>query len=132
MKKQNEFNFTKWFTIIFFGSIILTILVSKTLIHPSGSDNLKNTNSYAPSSISSQSTSSEPKKTNPCYGDENCIGKVRSNFESTGKQILGEQYLGDGKFGISFLDANRGESYNADVSTDCNCVITNVNVSLMR
>jgi hypothetical protein len=117
MKKKHLLSF---FTLLAFAVIAF------------GSDESKTKNSNSSSSTKSQSTSSEPKKSNPCYGDENCIGKVRSNFESTGKQILGEQYLGDGKFGISFLDANRGESYNADISTDCNCAITNFNVSLMR
>ena len=64
------------------------------------------------------------------FGNESCIDKVRERF--TGKNILGEQYLGDGQFGISFLDASRGESYNAKVSTDCNCKILNVNVEIMR
>jgi hypothetical protein len=40
--------------------------------------------------------------------------------------------LGDGQFGISFLDASRGESYNAKVSTDCNCKILNLDVEIMR
>jgi len=65
-------------------------------------------------------------------GDESCIDKVRENFVSTGKQILGEEFLGNGIFGISFLDASRGQSYNAKVATDCNCKILNVNISLMR
>jgi uncharacterized protein (DUF2147 family) len=64
-------------------------------------------------------------------GDRSCITKVRQNFNNTGKQILGEKYLENGKFGISFLDPSRGETYNAVVTTDCNCVLTDVNVSVI-
>ncbi len=67
-----------------------------------------------------------------CSGSESCIDKVRQNFTNTGKQILSEHYLGNGKFGISFLDISRGQTYNSEVSTDCNCNILNVNVHLMR
>jgi hypothetical protein len=67
-----------------------------------------------------------------CVGDQNCIANVRSNFSSTGKQILSEQYLGEGTFGISFLDLSRGEAYNAEVYTDCNCQVKDVNVSMIR
>lgn len=76
------------------------------------------------SSVSSISSS--------CIGNQGCINNVRLNFENSGKQILGEEYLGDGLFGISFLDARRGVSANAKVTTDCNCNIINVDVSLMR
>ena len=71
-------------------------------------------------------------KTKNCLGDENCISKVRENFTNSGKQILSEQYLGDGMFGISFLDPTRGVSANAKVSTDCNCNVIDVRVSIMR
>jgi hypothetical protein len=64
------------------------------------------------------------------FGNESCLDKVRERF--TGKNILSEKYLGDGQFGISFLDASRGESYNAKVSTDCNCKILNLDVEIMR
>lgn len=67
-----------------------------------------------------------------CVGDQNCIGNVRSNFSATGKQKLSEQYLGEGTFGISFLDLDRGEAYNAEVYIDCNCQVKDVNVSMMR
>lgn len=67
-----------------------------------------------------------------CNGNEGCIDKVRTNFTNTGKQILGEKYLENGLFGISFLDASKGETYNAEVSTDCNCNIVNVHVSIMK
>ena len=66
------------------------------------------------------------------FGNEGCIDKVRDNFNLTGKKILGEEYLGNGQFGISFLDPNRGKTYNSKVSTDCNCKILDVNVSIMR
>ena len=67
-----------------------------------------------------------------CYGNESCISKIRENFSNTGKTILGEEYLGNGKFGISFMDAQHGDAYNATVTTDCNCNVTNVNVSTIR
>jgi hypothetical protein len=67
-----------------------------------------------------------------CVGTESCINKVRENFNNTGKQILSEEYLDNGRFGISFLDARRGETYNARVTTDCNCNLIDVNVSIMR
>lgn len=66
------------------------------------------------------------------FGNESCIDKVRENFVNTGKQILGEEYLGEGLFGISFLDASKGQTFNSKVSTDCNCKILNVDVSIMR
>jgi hypothetical protein len=68
-----------------------------------------------------------------CIGNEGCISQVRSNFTNTGKTILGEQYLGDGKFGISFLDSQHyGASYNATVSTDCNCNVSVGSVSTVQ
>ena len=66
------------------------------------------------------------------FGDESCIDEVRENFTNTGKQILGEEYLDNGQFGISFLDATRGQAYNSKVSTDCNCKVINVDISIMR
>jgi hypothetical protein len=69
----------------------------------------------------------------PCgSGTEKCITKIRNKFSTTGKTILGEEYLGNGNFGISFIDRNRHGSYTARVSTDCNCGITNVQVSNLR
>lgn len=65
-------------------------------------------------------------------GTEGCIDKVRAVFSNTGKSILGEEYLGDGVFGISFLDPSRGESFNAKVYTNCKCEIINTQVSVMR
>jgi hypothetical protein len=83
---------------------------------------------YLNGGISKSSTSNQS-----CIGDEGCISQVRSNFSNTGKTILGEQYLGDGKFGISFLDSQYyGASYNATVSTDCNCNVSIGSVSTVQ
>lgn len=66
----------------------------------------------------------------PCgTGNEKCISTIRNNFSNTGKTILGEEYLGNGNFGITFIDRNRPGSYTARVSTDCNCGITNISIS---
>ena len=65
-------------------------------------------------------------------GSQSCIDKVRQNFTRTGKTILAEEYLGDGRFGISFMDSQHPGAYNATISTDCNCNITNSNVSTIR
>ena len=80
---------------------------------------------------------SQPKRDNnriDCsgFGNQNCINKVRDNFTNSGKQILGEEYLNNGQFGISFLDPSIGQTFNSKVSTDCNCNIINVQVSIMR
>jgi hypothetical protein len=80
----------------------------------------------------SRTSKSSPSRSVPCIGNQGCISNVRLNFENSGKQILGEEYLGDGKFGISFLDARRGLSANAKVTTDCNCNLINIDVSVMR
>jgi hypothetical protein len=74
-------------------------------------------------SISTQS------QTSNCIGNRDCISSVRNNFTSTNKTILNESYEGDGRFKITALDPQRGITFNAFVSTDCNCSITNVNVS---
>lgn len=66
------------------------------------------------------------------FGNEGCINEVREHFGKTSVRILGEQYLGDGVFGISFLDPLMGESYNSRVTTDCNCKVLNVDISVMR
>ena len=66
-------------------------------------------------------------------GNQSCIDKVRQNFNNTGKTILGEEYLDNGRFGISFLDAQYpSAAYNARIYTDCNCNITNVDVSTVK
>jgi hypothetical protein len=67
-----------------------------------------------------------------CYGDQNCITKIRDNFTSSGKMILGEEYLGNGKFGISFMDSRNAGAYNAKITTDCNCDLTDVDISPIR
>lgn len=65
-------------------------------------------------------------------GNENCIESVRTSLTNTGKTILGEQYLGNGRFGVSFMDSQHPGAYNATISTDCKCNITNSNVSTIR
>jgi hypothetical protein len=68
-----------------------------------------------------------------CIGNQDCISKIRENFSNTGKTILGEEYIGNGKFGISFMDSQHpGAAYNATVSSDCNCNIINSDVSTIR
>lgn len=105
----------KWYQIWWVWVIVLFVL------RPLFWDTNK-TNSLKSSSSSSTS----------CIGNQGCISSVRSNFENSGKQILGEEYLGDGKFGISFLDARRGLSANAKVITDCNCSVLDIDVSVIR
>ena len=65
-------------------------------------------------------------------GNENCIESVRTSLTNTGKTILGEQYLGNGRFGVSFMDSQHPGAYNATISTDCKCNITSSNVSTIR
>jgi hypothetical protein len=65
-------------------------------------------------------------------GSEICIDKVRLNFENTNKTILGEEYLGNGQFGFTFIDPNHPGAFTAKINTDCNCAITNVQVSPIR
>jgi hypothetical protein len=69
---------------------------------------------------------------NSCIGNENCISKVRERFKNTGKNILGEEYIGNGIFGISFIDDQYTDTYNAKVSTDCNCNVINIDVSIVH
>jgi hypothetical protein len=66
---------------------------------------------------------------NDCIGNSNCITRIRQNYNSTNKQILNESYEGDGKFKITALDPRRGITFNAFISTDCNCEITNTDIS---
>ena len=84
------------------------------------------------SSGSSSNSSSTNNNSQSCLGNEGCISKVRENFTNTGKTILGEEYIGNGKFGISFMDSQNPGAYNATVTTDCNCNVTNVNVSTIH
>ena len=124
MNKQTK-DIDSWF-LFWMGAMVIAGIISVIYVQNT-TDKRMNTTKQEDFKKNHDSSNS-----NPCYGNENCIAKVRNNFKNTGKQILGEQYLGDGKFGISFLDASRGEAYNAYVSTDCNCNVTNVNVSIMR
>jgi hypothetical protein len=66
---------------------------------------------------------------NNCTGNANCINRIRENFNSTNKVILNESYEGNGKFKITALDSKRGVTFNAFISTDCNCEITNTDIS---
>jgi hypothetical protein len=112
-------NFLSLFTLVIF------------LLIAFGSED-SNKGSSTPNTINSSGKNNETQRNESCYGSESCIQKVRENFQNTGKQILGEQYLGRGKFGITFLDPSRGQAYNADVSTDCNCKVLNVHVSIVQ
>ena len=92
------------------------------------------TSTTSTSSANSSNVSSSNSVANECtgVGSQSCIEKVRQNFTNTGKTILGEEYLGDGRFGISFMDSQHPGAYNATISTDCKCNITNSNVSTIR
>jgi hypothetical protein len=92
------------------------------------------TSTTSTSSANSSNISSSNSVAKECngVGNESCISSVRQNFNNTGKTILGEQYLGDGRFGISFMDSQHPGAYNATISTDCKCNITNSNVSTIR
>jgi len=113
-------------------NILSAFLISFYLFIAFGSDNNKTNNSNLKNEKTSSDNLNESKGYEPCYGSENCVDKVRNNFRNAGKQILSEEYLGRGKFGITFLDPLRGEAYNADVSTDCNCIISNVRVTIVQ
>jgi len=80
----------------------------------------------------SQIDSKSYTKSENCIGNQDCISKVRINFSNSGKTILGEEYLGNGKFGISFIDSEHPNAYNATLETDCNCEIIGNNVSRIR
>jgi len=102
--------YSKWWVWLIVGLFFLGIL----------NKDKKSPNS---TSVKSQSQSSN------CIGNRDCINSVRNNFTSTNKTILNESYEGDGRFKITALDPSRGVTFNAFVSTDCNCNITNVNIS---
>ncbi len=53
------------------------------------------------------SASNEQKSTCIGPGTNVCIGKVRLNFKNTKKTILGEEYLGNGNFGVTFIERNK-------------------------
>ncbi len=65
-------------------------------------------------------------------GNEGCIEKVRQQYSSSNKTILGEEYLGDGKFGITFIDRDHAGTFSSKVFTDCNCNIKNSNVQILK
>jgi hypothetical protein len=117
-KSENKIYTKWWFWLIFI--IIIGALYPKK----SGSK----------SNFSTSESTDSNYGTNNCVGvgNQSCIDKVRQNFTNTGKTILGEQYLGDGRFGISFMDRQYPGAYNATVSTDCNCNVTNSNVTTIR
>lgn len=110
----------------------LFTLIIFLLIAFGSEDSNKKSSTISNTENTSSTNNSRTQRQEPCNGSENCIQQVRNNFQNSGKQILGEQYLGQGKFGITFLDPSRGEAYNADVSTDCNCIIKNVRVSVVQ
>ena len=80
------------------------------------------------SSIRSVTPSSETSEGCSGNGDRSCINKIRSNFKNSGKDIIGEQYDGDGIFQIQFIEYGRG-SFNAYVRMDCECEIAHINVT---
>jgi len=61
-------------------------------------------------------------------GDRSCINKIRSNFKNSGKDIIGEQYDGEGIFQIQFIEYGRG-TFNAYLRMDCECEIDHINVT---
>ncbi len=80
------------------------------------------------SSLPSVTPSSETSEGCLGNGDRSCINKIRSNFKNSGKDIIGEQYDGDGIFQIQFIEYGRG-SFNAYVRMDCECEIAHINVT---
>lgn len=62
------------------------------------------------------------------YGDRSCIEDIRVKFKNTGKDIVGEQYIGDGIFEIQFIEYGRG-TFNASVIVDCECNISSTKVT---
>lgn len=82
-----------------------------------------------PVSSDSNSNSSQECTTT---GTRACIDQVRSNFTKSGKTILGEKYLDNGIFGITFMDSKHPGAFTAKVYTDCKCNITNVDVNTIR
>ncbi len=87
--------------------------------------------SYSNKSKTSNSTNSgESECTGP--GNGNCINNVRKRFNDVGQTIIGEVHKGNGEFEITFMDRNRPGAYISNISTNCDCVITNVSVSTIR
>ena len=79
---------------------------------------------------SSSSGSKSNNKVSGCTGNgsQNCISEIRQRFKNTGKDIVGEQYEGDGIFEIQFIEYGKG-TFNAYIRTDCDCEIAHINVS---
>lgn len=117
---NNEFSLINWDFVIIVTTLIIVILYYQNYYNSERENeatNIENSN-Y---------------KTNPCYGNESCISVARERFTSTGKTILSEQYLGEGKFSITFIDLQYPDLLNnAVIYTDCECKVTNVNVSTAR
>jgi hypothetical protein len=118
--KDSEFSLINWNTVLIVITIVIGILYYRN---------------YNKSDIKNESPIIENSnyKSDPCYGNESCISIVRNNFTSTGKTILSEQYLGEGKFSITFVDLQYPDLLNnAVIDTDCECKLTNVKVSTAR
>jgi hypothetical protein len=116
--KEVGINITNMHLIVIFLIITIGWLISKNL----EIDIFSSSPKFEKSNSSSQN----------CIGNQSCISNVRENFNNTGKTILGEEYLGNGKFGISFMDSQHSGAFNATVKTDCNCNVTNVYISTIR
>ena len=104
---SNKKEKTKWNgykTFLFFMFIFTVYILFKEIIIPF-------TNS--PESNENVENNSKP----VCIGNQDCIDKVRSNFTSSGKQILNEFYLGDSVFKITGLDPSKGVTFNSTIST---------------
>jgi len=65
-------------------------------------------------------------------GNASCINNVRKRFTDVGQTIIGEVHIGNGEFEITFMDRNKPGAYISNISTSCDCVITNVSVSTIR
>ena len=78
----------------------------------------------------STTVSNSNDKANGCTGNgsQSCISEIRQRFQSTGKDIVGEQYEGDGIFQVQFIEYGKG-TYNAYIRTDCDCEIAHINIT---
>ncbi len=122
-EQPKSYTVTNVLVFVFISILVLAIF---KMVHESNQKNI--------SSTAEKGSYNSPSDINNCVGvgNQSCIDKVRLNFSNTGKTILGEQYLGDGRFGISFMDSQYPGAYNATISTDCNCNVTNSNVTTIR
>ena len=81
--------------------------------------------------LNQTSTSSKSQNSNQVgcsgNGNQNCINQIRSQFRGANKDIVSEQYEGDGIFNIQFIEYGAG-AYNAYIRMDCNCEIAHINV----